>query len=211
MTCSINLVPEVRLHARARVRRRMRWLVAAGLLASINLLIGLGHLAMYRSVQTSTRELEFVQGQRGDVERRLLTLHAQRDALLEQLERALRARQLQPWPGRLVRLHEIMPEGVFLTTLSLASEDEAPESRGLRTVRPAGTGAVPANETRAGGARVELRGFAVDHPALLQFLQALRELPDWRVVELIRAEREPFGSGAAVAFDLLCQPREGSP
>jgi hypothetical protein len=49
---------------------------------------------------------------------------------------------------------------------------------------------------------VRLLGYALDHGALLQFLNTLQGLPGWRHVELVRAAQEPFRTGQAVMFEL---------
>ena len=56
---------------------------------------------------------------------------------------------------------------------------------------------------------VRLLGYALDHGALLQFLNALQGLPGWRHVELVRAAQEPFRTGQAVMFELDGEVEQG--
>jgi hypothetical protein len=53
-----------------------------------------------------------------------------------------------------------------------------------------------------------LRGLALDHPALIQFIRTVEDSREFGKVELVRATREPYRSGLAVMFELRC-PVEG--
>lgn len=54
---------------------------------------------------------------------------------------------------------------------------------------------------------VRLSGYALDHERLKEFIEAARRVPDWRRVELVRASRETYAGGPAIAFQLECQER----
>jgi len=216
MNCSVNLVPTARLHVHARTRRRNRWLATCVSLAA---LVGIGW-----SVQRAARvalthladEVRTLELQRTEVQRRLTGADAQRTQLLQRLEVVSAARHPQPWAGRLVRLTREAPEGVFLTTFEITASD-APVS-GARTVAPppapATTDATKSTSTasdpaaKAATQAVRILGYALDHAALLQFVNTLQRLPGWQQVELVRATQDPLRGGQAIAFELDCRTLE---
>jgi hypothetical protein len=77
--------------------------------------------------------------------------------------------------------------------------------------QPGAAGAQVGSRARLNYADVRLLGYALDHAALLQLLNALQEFPDFQQVELVRATLEPHGAGVAVAFELACRTMEGRP
>jgi hypothetical protein len=206
VSCSVNLVPKARLHARIRARRRLAWIGSCSVLA---MLLSTAWGAERTASGALTRLAEsvgVVEVQRTEVQRRLVLATARRTRLLEQLQSLTAARRPQPWARRLVTLTREAPDGVFLTTIQIG----APASEGDRA--PAGASPAapsparkepPASSTTPEYQTVRLLGYALDHGALLQFLNTLQGLPGWRHVELVRAAQEPFRTGQAVMFELV--------
>lgn len=217
MSCSVNLVPSVPLQVRRRNRRRKLWLGVSTLVAFV---IAGGWITRQATAQVLERLVARVaelDGQRSDLEHRLVAAAARRTQLLEQLGTAAAARHPQPWAGRFLALNREMPEGIFLTTIELALPDDG-GARRPRNVPGAGRiasvgGAVSAGEPEAGSLdrRVRMHGFALDHGALIQALNTLQRLPGWQEVELVRATLEDLGQGQAVAFELSCVSPEVTP
>jgi hypothetical protein len=223
MNCSVNLVPTARLHAHARTRRRNRWLAAC---ASLAVLVAIGWSVQHAAQAALARLAEDVSAlelQRSEVQRRLVSADAQRTHLLQRLEIVSAARRPQPWAGRLVRLTREAPEGVFLTSLDITATDgdnpatrnaapprPAPVATGRETGKPAGT---PPTDTagKPPSQAVRVLGYALDHAALLQFVNTLQRLPGWQQVELVRATQDPLRGGQAIAFELDCRALEEDP
>lgn len=216
MTCSVNLIPGARVHARIRNRRRRLWLVTCGL-AVVLLATGWGvERTASESVTRLSESVKGLEAQRAEVQRRLVLESTQRTQLLAQLETIGAATRPQPWPRRMLELMQAAPEGIQLTSLNV--EPSVPDNT-RRAAPPPGAApalASGANTAAAGGAAVEkravrLEGLAADHGALIQFLHQMQGLPGWERVELVRAKQESHADGTAVAFELDCCTREDQP
>ncbi|MGD8453710.1 MAG: PilN domain-containing protein [Phycisphaerae bacterium] len=123
MSCSVNLVPAARLHAQARARRRIGWLIVGAIGA---LLVGAGWGVQHIAAAGLARLAEHVAGlevQHAEAQRRLLASQGQRDALLDQLRVVATARRPQPWAHRLTALARQAPPGVFLTELVVTTPE----------------------------------------------------------------------------------------
>ena len=212
MSCSVNLVPKARLHARIRARRRLAWIGSCSALAMLLATAWGAERTASGALTRLSESVGIVEVQRTEVQRRLVLATARRTRLLEQLQSLAAARRPQPWARRLVTLTREAPEGVFLTMIQIS----APASE----VSRAPTGGSPAapsparTEPRTSSPTpefqtVRLLGYALDHGALLQFLNALQGLPGWRHVELVRAAQEPFRTGQAVMFELDGEVEQG--
>jgi hypothetical protein len=205
MSCSVNLVPAIRLHYRRRARRARVWLAAC---VAIGLLLATGWAAE-RTAAVSLRRLGETVGvlevQQTEAQRRLAMADARRTELLEQLRQVTGGRRPQPWPQRFLSLMREAPADVFLTGLHV--EPGTMDASRLTVHSGPQSAAQPvaaATELRA----VRVAGFAADHNALLRFLHALQNAPDWQQVELIRAAQEPNQGHLMVAFELSCWAQE---
>jgi Tfp pilus assembly protein PilN len=220
MNCTVNLVPLAQLHARARARRRAGWLVVC---AAAGLLVVSGRafqFAAANGLQRLADEVSELDVQRSEMQRRLVAAGKRRAELTDQLRIVAQARRPQPWAARLLALTREAPEGVFLTAIEVNSR-AAGAARGKEvagsarpTVPPAGGAAkegIALPKLPAEAHSVRLRGLAVDHGALLQFLNALQGLSGWEHVELVRATQEVYRNGSAVAFELACDIEESAP
>lgn len=210
MSCSVNLVPTQRLTQRRRARRCTSWTVAclaAGLAVAAGWAVqqmGAGAVAHLRQRVQSTEQ------ERARLQRELTLADVQRGALLTRLEAVTAARRPQPWPQRLVSLTREAPPAVFLTDLTMGQPGQAGAPNRAQT---GALGTSRARERRGGQLpeglqRVEMLGFALDHGALLQFVNTLQGLPGWEQVELVKASLGPYRSGEAIAFELDCRTRE---
>ncbi|HPM25045.1 MAG TPA: PilN domain-containing protein [Phycisphaerae bacterium] len=213
MTCSVNLIPGARVHARIRGRRRRLWLVTCGL-AVVLLATGWGvERTASESVTRLSESVKGLEAQQAEVQRRLVLASAQCAQLLAQLETIGAATRPQPWPRRMLKLLQAAPEGIRLTSLNV--EPSAPDNARRAAPPPVAASGV-ASPAAAGGTIVEkrsvrLEGLAADHGALIQFLHQLQGLPGWERVELVRAKQESRADGTAVAFELDCCTREDQP
>jgi hypothetical protein len=172
------------------------------------------------ALQRLTDEVNELDVQRSEVQRRLVAAGGRRGGLADQLRILAQTRRPQPWAERLLILTREAPEGVFLTAIELSTRDgestPAKEAVGTaRAVAPPAGGAVkagpPTPQPWAEAQTVRLRGMAVDHGALLQFLNTLQGLGDWKHVELVRATQAVYRTGSAVAFELACEIEETAP
>ncbi len=223
MNCSVNLVPTARMHARARARRRTGWITAC---AALTVLVAAGwstHITAAGALGRLSDEVAALEQQQAQVHQRLAATGARRTALLAQLQALGAARCPQPWPRRLLMLTREAPAGVVLTALEMITPDPAQASTGRGRARP---GAARNHRLEAGATKTEeqhpanqaartqavkLLGYALDHGALIQFLNTLQGLPGWTQVELVRAVQQPYHSGFVVAFELDCRTQEDQP
>jgi len=214
MKCSVNLVPLVRRQALKRSRRRSMWVIVCGLTAVL-LFTGWG---VQRSATATTvrqrGELEALNVQRGEVQRRLGLANEERERLLERLETLGRARPAKPWATQLAALTQRAPEGVCLTSLRIEPPSETAAAPTARRETPAAERGTPPPAAEAPSVTkqmVRLKGYALDHGQLIQMLNVLQSLRGWREVELVRATAEPFAGSHAVAFEFACEVEEVTP
>jgi len=213
MRCSVNLLPAVHLHARARARRRAGWVT---LCAACGALVAGGwvvqHLAGRALARLASRAGE-LDARTAEVQRRLVAAHTERGELLARLETVAQARRPQPWPPRLLQLTQTAPEGVFFTHFSATSTDAHTPNPGVpaRAVPSPQAGSTGPGERAPLVQAVRIMGYAVDHAALIQLLNTLQNQRDWQQVELVRATLEPYQSRLAVAFEFDCRTQEGVP
>ncbi len=210
----VNLVPAARLHTRACARRRVAWMGSCMLLAALLALAwGTQRIAANAVVQLGN-EVAALEAQRAELARRMAATNAERTQLLGRLQTIAAARCPQTWPRRLVTLAREAPEGVFLTGITIATPAYDPGTAQARNreARPAAGVRPPAQRVASDEMQsVRLLGYALDHGALLQFLNTLQRLPGWRQVELVRATQEPYRGALAVAFELEGRTQEERP
>ena len=135
-----------------------------------------------------------VEVQRTEVQRRLVLATARRTRLLEQLQSLAAAHRPQPWARRLVTLTREAPDGVFLTMIQIGAPaievNRVPTGGSPASPSPART-EQRTTDTAPEFQTVRLLGYALDHGALLQFLNTLQGLPGWRHVELVAPPKNP--------------------
>lgn len=205
MTCAVNLVPVAYRLSRARARRRRAWTIvcaATGVLVLLGAAVAQTARALVVQLHGRVAGLE---QQRLEVQRQIVALAAQRTAQLAELERVAAARRPQPWPRRFVALTETLPDGVFLTEIEIRPAAGGVPTPNLRTAVP------PATDTQRLVQQVRVLGYARGHDDLLQFVNALREQPGWRHVELARSRIEPWQGADIVAFELAGHAAEDEP
>lgn len=211
--CTVNLVPAAYRHRRARLRRGRRWSHVAGAFAGLVALGWTGTLLAGSAVRGLSNELGVLRGQQAELEQRRNTENQEEERAINRLAVVAATRKPQPWPGRLARIATATPDAVALSALEIATV-QRPAAR----VVPVSTGQPPSKTTPAPAPAppedqqvVTLRGHALDHASLMQFIRALEALGDWAPVELVRANVESFGSGTAIGFEVLCHEAEVSP
>lgn len=214
MSCSVNLVPESRLVARRRIQRAWRWALLTGLTLGV-FALGLGtRIIAARALEQHTRALADRRTERAEVLQRLTAASDERAAIVRRLKTLAAARHAQPWPGRLVALAEAAPDGIFLTTIEIATpaDRKTPSQRPTESRRSKKIGQPPPPEPPAPPANAEqvvhLRGYALDHAALLQLVNTLQDLPGWSQVELKRGTLGPLGGHMVVEFEIDCRAAE---
>ena len=208
MSCSVNLVPTARLTARTRARRRNTWCaVCCGTAVLLLTAWGLQRIAA-SALEQLAEDVRTREAQRVDVQRRLVAADSQRQVLLNRLETIAAARRPQPWAHRLVDLTRDVPAGIFFTTVQITPDEEAAKAA-AKAAKSTRTAAAAPPVERDTEQAVRLLGYALDHATLLELVNTLQSAPGWTRVELVRAAREPYGGGLAVAFELDCRTREG--
>lgn len=220
MTPGVNLVPQLQRLARVRARRRTVWTGLALTLAVLVASAWAVENTAARGLQRLADRVQATELQRAEVQRRLTTAEADRRLALETLQTVAAARRPQPWARRLATLTETAPEGVFLTALTVSDGKPDARTAAAPLANLAGSRPPPASlargtpapaESPRGAREVSLRGYALDHGALIQLLNTLQNMPGWHHVELVRATSEPFRAGLAVAFELTSAAEESNP
>ncbi len=209
MNCSVNLVPRNKLHTRRRARRRASWISVCLTAAAVG---GLGVAMQFtarRAMAHIEDETEALTARRNEIRAQLATKHEAETELIGRLQTVAAAHRPQPWPRRLLALSERLPESIFLSVVQISPpERKAGPDRSIPRARASREGAQPhpvMPDLAPQPQTVKLRGFAMDHSELLQFIRLLQGMPDWQEVKLVRATREPYGLGQAVRFELACR------
>ncbi len=209
MSTSVNLVPLVCLHARARAKRRNTWtfltLGAGVFVLSVWLVSGTASSA----VNSASRRLGEAQARQLALNHELADATGARTALIDQLRLLSDLQQEQPWARRLAVLAAEIPPGVVLTQVTVDARALRSPASSERNTSAAVAG--PAGRRQSQPLTVQLSGVAVDHDELARLIETLRRSEGWGQVELTRADRRPFLNGLAVAFQLQCESREATP
>jgi hypothetical protein len=209
LSCAVNLLPDSCHYVWRRTRRRKVW-TAVALLAA--LVVGGAWTALRAADQALLRldrELARVQVEQAELDRQLMLAAKLRNDLANR-GRALSAlRHRQPLPEQLLTLSRLAPAGVVLTEIRAQPAGEVrepvqPSSSG-NTRSPAGN---RSPESRPRPLLVQFSGYAINHDELARLVAVLQQVPQWEQVELLRAARQPYGSGEALAFELKCRQPE---
>lgn len=198
---SINLVPRAFVEACERRRRIRNWMAACGATAGVvcmaatTVFVAGSHAAQARAAAVGVDE------QRVELQRKVVAATRRRDELVAKATTIAAIRREHRLAGQLVALAERTPDGVRLTRFASRAAEPATASR------PAKPSAADAPRT----AVTEIAGYAADHEQLNRFLRMLQEISDWGDVSLRRATTEKFGNGQAVAFQIECRQRRGTP
>jgi len=200
--CTVNLLPESCHNARRRLVRRNAWTAVAA--CAFILLAGtwVALRAAGHAIDGLGDELAAVQATQVELERQLVLAATARNGLADQSRGLETLRHEQPLPRQLLAVAQRAPEGIVLTEI-LADSDTGGGWNNARLVAPIITSQA-ASEPRP--LTVRISGYAVDHEELTRLIAALKDERRWEQVELLRAAREPYRQGEALAFRLECRP-----
>jgi hypothetical protein len=219
MSYAVNLLPESCHNACRRTLRRNAWtvtLLSVGLLL-IGTWVALG--ATNRTIRRLNHEFANVQIRQSELDRQLTLAIKLRNALAQRARTLAALRQEQPLPEQLLVLTRQAPRGVVFTEIltrpvgsartSSRSPSRAFPGPPSRASRPEPLKATPNDLPPSGGPLVvQMSGYAVDQDELTRLIDILQRVPQWERVELLRAAREPYRTGVALAFQLECRPAE---
>ena len=205
MSCAVNLLPEACHDARRRIRHRSVWtiIVAGSLVLLVGIWVVLG--ASDRAIVRQGQELGAVQMVQSELDRQLTLATITRNELVEKGRALLALRQEQELPAQLLALSNQTPAGVVLTQISTETRS------GMRPPMGGGRKSVKSDTGGIGTGVVFMNGYAVNHDQLTRLIAVLRRIPRWSRVELVRATREPYQRGEALAFRLECRQMENTP
>ncbi|RMF80829.1 MAG: hypothetical protein D6744_07810, partial [Planctomycetota bacterium] len=137
-----------------------------------------------------------------DIALQLQETEAQRDRLIERAAAWAAIRKSHPLAEQLLRVASSTPDGVVLTRL-----DAAPRSgRDARVETPS-----EESSTNEPLPPLVVTGYAASRTDLNDLIAVMETIDGWQRVNLIRAVREPFETGAAIAFEMRCGPSEDMP
>jgi hypothetical protein len=198
---ALNLVPVDCLESWARRRRVTIW-TSVCLVAVVATIVAAGHCwSTGRSLARLEKHVAETLARQSDLDRALERAAADHDALLARAEAVASLRRPHALPGQLAELSNHAPEGVVFERIDFNSQTSRTNPR---------PSVVAADGGRpAGGAiTTEMTGYAVSHQELDRLIKVIHTIPQWRQVRLLRAASEPYLTGQAIAFHLVCLPEE---
>jgi len=214
LTYALDLLPHSCHSARRRTVRRNAWTVLVTIAGLLLVGAWLVLRVSDRVIERSNRDLAAVQVRQSELDRQLTLATMVRNNFAERARVLCTLRQEQLLPQQWLTLTQQLPDGVVFTEIS------AEPLRGLRRPSRPRAGAASTNPPEStanappqqpASLLIRLRGYAVDHNELTRLIDVLQRVPRWEQVELLRAAREPYADGEALAFQLECQPVEGLP
>lgn len=215
MSASVNLVPQSCRIARQRSARRNRWIAVATSGALMLALGGFVRISISGAVSESGERLAHLQARQLDLDRQLGMVLRTRAALYEQVRSIAALRHSQPTPEQFVALAAAAPDGVLLTDLRAEAAVAPVEPQRQKSAAPVAAAAKPgspASQPVATPLRsIHLTGYALNHEQLNELIENMRRIPNWHHVELLRAARESYGGGEAIAFRVECRERSHTP
>ena len=123
-------------------------------------------------------------------------------ALTQQAETASRLTKPRVWSPLLAFLAERIPHEVMLSALRVETTETEPDN--AATAAPAWRKAEREKEEERPRGVLHVSGLAADHRALAALLKTLSECALFRSVRLGGTKREPFLSGHAMDFSVIC-------
>ena len=199
---SVNLVPVSCLDTHRRRRRARSWLGAGFVVFVLAVSGAVRYAVTCGAVDSIQARLNEVQAEQADLALQLTAIESQRDALLARAQSLAHMRKTHPLPRQLLQIAANAPDGVVLTELSASPRHEA--RRPAEDAADEDTGADEPPPLTVGG-------YAASHADLNALIAVFETIAPWQRVNLVRAVREPFESGTAIAFEIQCGPREGTP
>ncbi|MDD4891470.1 MAG: PilN domain-containing protein [Phycisphaerae bacterium] len=198
----VNLMPQVRRHAKARKARIVRWSTALG---TYGFLLLVGYVASVHYVKADTRPLDT---EARELDSKLATTKQTVAALsreLAQVQAKLRTAQSvgqQPdWSRLLALLAQNTSENIVLDVCRLR--------RVAKADAPAAPGAPKADPSADSRLVLELDGFAKSQSNVPEYVLRLEEVGLFDKVKLVKTSRQDFLKNKTVAFSLECTFRTG--
>ncbi len=184
----VNLIPIDCLDAQSRRTHMKMWLGVGLGMCALMACAGIHYLHTLHTARQLMTRLSEAQQTQADRAAQLSSAQADHDEIVTAAGALIGLRRTHPVPQRLLTLAQLTPEGVVLDQV-----------RGVSMAR--GTdGTQPRSAT--------VTGHALDHHELDSMMRAMQDTSEWRQVNLVRATREPYRAGVAVAFQLQCDPLE---
>ena len=217
MSCAVNLLPDSCHNARRRAVRRNAWTAVVTAAGALLVCAWLVTHATDHALARLDGELGGVRARQSQLDRQLTLATITRNDLARRARALLALRQEQAVPGQLLALSSRAPGGVLFTEIR---GETVVDAERFSRYRP---GAPPApSAERCGKGRheespsllVDMCGYAIDHDELTRLIDVLQSAaggPRWEQVELLRAAREPYRGGEALAFQLECRQAEDAP
>lgn len=202
---SLNLVPADRLEGWVRRRRLVFWMSVCLVAAIVVVIVGAQRWAAGYAIEKLRDRVTTMRARKVDAERTLVLASGAHTELLARAEAVVALRQTHVLPRQLTTLSRVAPPGVVFTRI------ESKRMRGAPLRGREGRGAIPKPSGAARGAVAEMDGYAVSHDELDHLINELQTIPCWEQVRLLRAAREPYQAGEAIAFKLVCTPAEQTP
>lgn len=198
---SLNLVPVDCLESWAR-RRRVTFWTSVCLIATVATIVAAGQCwNSGRSIARLESHVAETLARQSDLERSLVLAGGQHDALLARAEAVASLQQPHDLPDQLTTLSNVAPDGVVFARIDVRAAPSQIKPR--MDVNPANSGPSAASVTTT-----EMTGYAVSHQELDRLINVIHTIPQWRQVRLLRAASEPYLTGQAIAFHLVCVPEE---
>ncbi|MBL8877852.1 MAG: hypothetical protein JNG88_01930 [Phycisphaerales bacterium] len=214
MSCSVNLLPAVLVHARTRNNRARAWWIACGTLLTSVVGVWAARTASDRVDQRLDTQVAELTRESSQKAREIVLAKSEARQAIERLLRLEALLQYNRWPERYGILANTAPEGVFLAELTVKPEADASAPRlnpGGGPVSASTAGKVQAQKTTTGHKRFRIVGYAASHTEITTLLTAISNLPGCSDVQLVSAASDPKFKDFSIRFECAGLSIEGHP
>lgn len=210
----VNLIDVALLTRRRRLRRIRRWaaiIVLTGLVGTVPAGV---EYARERRLHMLNKDHVALRERIGAAQVRLNGVSADVRAIESQIARANALRSKRSWSRLLGHIGEILPEQMWLVSVST---DPARPTRGDRDYRPKEADDAKNKKKKEEESeedqvirleapeRFQFEGYALEHRHLYEFIESLKRGGHFSDVQITKAAEEPVLTGRAVRFKIECR------
>lgn len=202
MSTAINLLPASYRQRRRRDRRFQIGLTVAAIALSIELLVGIGLHVRAGTTRGVLIEAERARESVAQFRQKIVAPAKQVATLQQQLAMARKLRTTHAWSRLLATLADLAPERVMLNEITTNPPKWTPPVASSAKLA-ASKQKIPPPAVLIKG--VTIRGCAMEHSDLAEFLTALGQARPFATVTVKEARRDTVLDQPMIAFELECE------